>query len=352
MNRRPAAPLAAVLAAALLVGLVGRAAADPGAPEPEPPRATPGEAAPAAPWSVGVSEEQKARATQLLARGNELLVENRHAAALEQYRLAIQEWDHPAIRANMVVCLINLGRPVEAYESALLALKYGPAPHTKPEVYAETLNYRKLLEGQIASVQVICSEPGARVTIDGQELPACPGRTTRRVLAGRHQIVARKPGFLTVTRDFSAAPGSTANVDLQLVRLAKAAVTRQPWPSWQPWAVTGAGAALLVGAGVLELKARSDMDRHDSELAELCMDDGCAEEEVGRALADLKSRAELEDRIAIGVAITGGAVLVTGLVWAYRNRPRTVVPDESGFALHVSPLATPSAAGLAVAGRF
>ncbi|HTE53782.1 MAG TPA: hypothetical protein VK698_23165 [Kofleriaceae bacterium] len=345
-------------AALALVALFGGSAgadphAVPGPPAvPEPPGPPGDDRAASQPWSIGVSAERKARATELLARGNELLVENRYAAALEQYRLAIRAWDHPAIRANMVVCLINLGRPLEAYESALLALKYGPAPHQKPEVYAETVNYRKLLEGQIAALRVSCGEPGARVTMDGQDLLVCPARSTRRLLAGRHQIVARKPGFLTVTRDFTSVPGRTEAVDIRLIRVTEAAVIQQPWPSWKPWAVTGTGAGLMLLGGLLELKARADMDRHDADLEQMCMDDGCSQGEIGRALADLESRAELEDRIAITAAITGGAVAVTGLVWVYLNRPRTVMPGESGFALRVSPLATPDAAGLVLGGRF
>jgi tetratricopeptide (TPR) repeat protein len=304
------------------------------------------------PWSLGISGENKARARQLLARGNELLVQNRYAAALEQYELAIAAWDHPAIRANMVVCLINLARPLEAYESALLALQYGPAPLDKPEVYAETQNYRKLLEGQISALEVSCGEPRARVTLDGQDLLACPGRTRRHVIAGRHQLVAYKTGFLTVTRDFTSTGGAAQSIDVRLVRLSDAARIERPWDRWKPWAVTAGGAALVLASGALQLKADADMDRHDADLERLCGGNGCDAEAIPASVSDRKSRAELENKLAVAALVTGGVVAITGLVGVYLNRPRTILPGESGAALGVGPLLSPDGAGLALGGRF
>jgi hypothetical protein len=309
--------------------------------------------APVQPWSAGVTPEKKARATELLARGNELLVQNRYGAALEQYELAILAWDHPAIRANMVICYINLARPVEAYESALLALKYGQAPHDKPEVYAATLNYRKLLEGQIATFDVSCTEVGVRVSLDGQDLLVCPARRKRHLLAGKHQLVARKPAFLTVTHDFTSTGGSTESLQVRMVRLADAARTERPWATWKPWAVAGGGAGLALVGGLLQLLAQSDIDRYDARLADVCAPEGsCAAGAVPGSVSSLKSRAELENGVAIGAMVTGGTVVVTGLVWVLLNRPRTILPDESGFGLRVAPIATPDAAGLSFGGTF
>ncbi len=335
---RTSAAIAAVIA-------TGLAAARPALADPHHPLLQGEESQPLAldpatvqPWSRGISVEQKARARQLLAHGNELLVQNRYAAALEQYELAIRAWDHPAIRANMVVCFINLARPLEAYESALLALQYGPAPLDKPEVYAETQNYRKLLEGQIGVLEVSCGEPRARVTLDGQELLRCPGRTRRHVIAGRHQLVGYKTGFLTVTRDFTSAGGAAQSIDVRLVRLSDAARIERQWDPWKPWAVTASGAALMLAGGLLQLKADSDMDRHDADLERLCGGNGCAPDAIPRSVSDRKSRALLENKLAIGGIVTGGAVAVVGLVGVYLNRPRTVLPGESGAPLGVAPL--------------
>jgi len=50
--------------------------------------------------------------------------------------------------------------------------------------------------------------------------------------------------------------------------------------------------------------------------------------------------------------VAGGAVAVTGLVWGHLNRPRTILPGESGFALRLGPLVSPTAGGLSFEGTF
>src|SRR4051812_38973049 len=101
-----------------------------------------------APWVAGVSEDNKAAAKKLLAQGNELFLEHKYAEALDTFKQAIAKWDHPAIRFNIVRCLIQLDRPVDAAENLELALKYGPAP-LEESVYAEAVAYKKLLATQV-----------------------------------------------------------------------------------------------------------------------------------------------------------------------------------------------------------
>src|SRR5258706_3322048 len=89
-----------------------------------------------APWSQGVSAEHKAAAKKLLEAGNVAFLERRYNEALDLYKRAVAEWDHPAIRFNIVRCLIQLDRPVDATENLEAALKYGATP-LEDAVYAE-----------------------------------------------------------------------------------------------------------------------------------------------------------------------------------------------------------------------
>src|ERR1041384_5557334 len=77
------------------------------------PTATPKADAPR-PWAAGVSESEQAVALKLYVAGNLEFAESRFAQALAKYKEAIQHWEHPAIRYNMAVCLINLDQPLEA----------------------------------------------------------------------------------------------------------------------------------------------------------------------------------------------------------------------------------------------
>ena len=127
-------------------------------------------------------------AQKLLEEGNALFLKKDYAQALEKYKAAVGSWDHPAIRFNMVRCLIQLDRPVDASDNLALALKYGAAP-LEEAVYTEALSYQKLLANQIGDLDVTCEQAGVKVTLDGQPLLDCPGKEHRRVAPGQHQLV-------------------------------------------------------------------------------------------------------------------------------------------------------------------
>src|SRR5688572_27157182 len=140
------------------------------------------------PWASGVSQARQVRALQLHAEGNAEFLDSRFAKALAKYREAIKHWDHPAIRFNMAVSLINLDRLVEARDDLEQALAYDAAP-LGDGVYRQALTYRKLLDAQLVKLTVICKEQSAEVTIDGKYLFTEPGAAVRYLLPGDHQIV-------------------------------------------------------------------------------------------------------------------------------------------------------------------
>jgi tetratricopeptide (TPR) repeat protein len=288
------------------------------------------------PWSRGVTAEQRETAQRLLEEGNDLFVENEFPAAIAKYEEAIASWDHPAIRFNIVRALIALDKPLEAYENLEKALAFGKDP-LEEQVYMEAINYRTLLEGRIAEVKVSCAQRGVAIRLDGDAFLDCPGNRTVRLLPGAHAIVGRKDGYLTSTQDLVLLPGKATEVDVTLSTLDAAAVTRQRWATWKPWAVAGGGVA-LAGLGVLvNAKASADMDRFEREVARECADVACPGDRFG----DLESTAKTENRIAIGMMIAGAAVAVTGVTLVILNRPRTFVPTAS-----------PEGAGLALVGSF
>ncbi len=301
-----------------------------------------------APWSVGVSEARKARALSLFKAGNELYLEHQaYQEALERYREALRDWDHPAIRFNMVRALVHLGRPLEAYENLLPAMAYGAAALTK-EVHAEALSYRKLLEGQIATVEVSCDERGARVTIDGQALVTCPDSASRRVLPGTHQIVVGRAGRLASTRDVLAMPGRTVRVAIAPVRVEDAEIVTRRWASWKPWAVTGAGAAVAAVGAYFLVQARADMRAFDAAIGRECHTMSCGPDNLEPVILALESQARRKQWVAFGTLGVGGAAVLTGFVGVLLNRPRrelpadfragafSITPETDGASLHLS----------------
>jgi hypothetical protein len=284
------------------------------------------------PWKQGVTPEQMATAQKLLEEGNALFLERDHAGARAKYQQALAAWDHPAIRFNLVRTLIPLDRIVEAYDNLELALKYGAAP-LEENVYAEALAYQKLLANQIASVIVACKQSGVTVTLDGQPLLTCPGSQRHRVLPGQHQIVAKKPGFLTHTVEVVALGGRRETVELRVEPLGEVGRIEHRWRTWVPFDVMGTGLGVAGIGALVQYMASSDHDRYYSLVGRECAPLGCA---PGYE-QDLKDRAILENRIAIATIGVGAATLVTGGVMLYLNRARTVYTQDAQPPVVVAP---------------
>jgi hypothetical protein len=295
------------------------------------------------PWKQGVTPEQMARAQQLLEAGNARLVDRDYTAALAKYQEAVAVWDHPAIRFNMVRCLIQLDRIVEASENLERALAYGAAP-LEDTVYAEALSYQKLLANQVASVTVACTQQGVEVTLDGKQLLTCPGKQARRVVPGQHQIVGAKPGLLTRTTTITVLGGKHEEISLSLdPPSARRGKLTHRWSTWVPWTVLGAGVAVTGGGVLVQRLAINTRDDYHATLMNNC-GDSCP----GDYAQDRKDRAILENRIAIGMIGVGAAALVTGGVLLYMNRGRVVYEDT------VTPVVTPDPHGatVGISGRF
>jgi tetratricopeptide (TPR) repeat protein len=312
----------------------------PGAVRADDPVATP-------PWAAGVAQADKDKATELLAEGNVLLDQGLHAQAIEVYRRAIALYDHPAIRYNIAVALISLQQPLEAYAELERALAYDGAA-LEADVLPQARSYQRLLESQIVHVTIDCVEAGARVSLDGKELGPCPLARTELVLAGPHQLIAEKAGYLTRRIDVTAAGGQERSAHIDLMTIDEATVTRRRWTQWKPWAVTGGGVVVGLAGLAFELQSRATLSSYDDAVQVLCPDAPCAT--LPARVNDAYDRGRLENRIAVSLFVTGGAVAATGAVLVYLNRG---VTERRGYdGLELRPSVAPDHAGVVLGGRF
>jgi tetratricopeptide (TPR) repeat protein len=299
------------------------------------------------PWRVGVTPERMQAAKKLLDEGNELLLARDWPAALTKYQAAIQQWDHPGIRFNVVKCLVQLDRTLEAVDNLEAALKYGAAPLDET-VYGEALAYQKMLANQVSTVAVECTQPGVDIRLDGQSLGACPGTNQRRVLPGPHQVVAKKSGFLTHTVDVVVLGGKTQKAVVTLDPLGTSGKVVHRWSTWVPWAVVGAGVLAGGLGGLSQAWAVSNRDAYHESLIP------CGDDELGCPMGyqqGLKDRAKLENGLAIGLFVTAGVAIVTGGTMLYMNRGRTVYTKQTE---KIEPTAsvTPDGATVGISGSF
>lgn len=293
----------------------------------------------AQPWAQGVSEAQKTEAKARLDEGNDLFLAQKYKEALDKYTQAVAAWDHPAIRFNMVRALIQLDRAVEASDNLQLALQYGQDPLDEV-MYREALNYQKLLANQIGDLEITCSQPGAKLTLDGQPLLTCPGKEKRRVAPGSHSVVATKEGFLTKELRVVVVGGKAETADIKLVPLDKAAKVVHRWPTWRPWLVFGASLA-VVGAGtLLQLDAGAMMNDYDTRVATACAINGCDLGDgspTSTELNEMYDRARRRSVVAVSVISVGVAGAVVGGVMLWMNRGRTVYEDPIKPSVGVVP---------------
>lgn len=311
-----------------------RPAAEPVAPEPPPvePR----------PWAEGVSPERQESALAQFSLGNAKFVEGNYAEALTIYREALVAWDHPSIRLNIAVCLINLEQPLAAAENLEAALAYGRAPFDD-EAYAQALTYDKLLAGQLARLRIACAEPGAEVLLDGKRLFTAPGEHEVRITPGTHQLVATKRGLVSATESITVAPGRVETARLTLLPIEKLIETRR-WPTWKPWTVMGVGAGLALVGVPFQLAARSNFADFDAGVAMCAATTGCQPGELPSRIADLEGRAQNENRAAVALFALGGATVAIGITMLILNQPRAVPKERRGkestlgSQLEVSPI--------------
>ena len=275
------------------------------------------------PWAAGVSETEQAIALEHFVAGNREFTEARFAQALGRYREALHHWDHPAIRYNIAVCLINLDQPVEARSDLERGLAFGAAP-LGGDAYAQGLTYRKLLDGQLAHLALTCREPGAEVTLDGRRVLAGPGASEEFLLPGAHQVVATKPGYLTASRTLDLVAGKRTAFEIE-PSVAVAATPRvvRRWAAWKPLAVLGSGGALLGLGALAYLAARHNFTVYDRDVAKHCSA-GCTASDLA-ALPDARrayDRAGTEQTLAVVLLSTGAAAVIAGAIGVVLNQPR------------------------------
>src|SRR5258707_3627097 len=113
-----------------------------------------------------VSEANERAASVAFQQANDQLNDGFFVKAADKYREALSHWDHPAIHYNLALALINLDQPIEVFDELNKAIAYGEEPLEKDK-YDHAKDYLKLVEGQLADIEVSGDKPGAKVSVDG-----------------------------------------------------------------------------------------------------------------------------------------------------------------------------------------
>jgi tetratricopeptide (TPR) repeat protein len=301
-------------------------------PEPEAPK----------PWAVGVPQENQDKAIAIYKEGNVLLEQSQYKEALEKFTAALAFWDHPAIHYNAGLCLINLDRPVDAYEHIVASLKYGEAP-IGSDLFVKGQTYQEMLGRQIGEVDITPQVAGAEVSLDGEPVTAADGTFKKRVKSGEHQIVTQKPGFVTETKSVNVGGGAVTQVTIVMKPIPHERKLVRRWSKERPYEVAGAGAVVALASLPFFYWMSNRYAGYRSEALQLCST-GCYDNAIPAKVDDERSRGDRDQMIAWSVLGVGTAVVVTGVVGALFN--------SEHFASPVQPMVGADKVGLAISGSW
>jgi hypothetical protein len=304
-----------------------------------------------------VSAANERAASLAFVQANEQLNDGFFVKAAEKYREALSHWDHPAIHYNLALALINLDQPIEVYEQLNKALQYGPDPLEKDK-YDHAKEYLRLVEGQLADVEVSCNQPGAKISVDNKEVFVAPGKFTSKVRVGKHTFFGDKEGYNARVETPFVGPGEKLRIELKVYTDPELTRYKRRWPTrtWLPYTVLGAGAVVGIVGGVLELSAQSSYDTFNARVASCKTDTmGCPTNTPG--IQDERDSGDTKRTLGyVGYSVAGAAI-ATGAVILYMNRrqPYRITPEqleqEKG-QVSVTPIVSPEVVGAMVQGHF
>jgi hypothetical protein len=322
------------------------------------------------PWAAGVTPENQRTALKKFQEGNTQLNDGLFPAAVKLYREALAHWEHPAIYYNLALALLNLDQPIEVHESLQKAIKYGLGPLEKDK-FEHAKEYILLVEKQIATVDISCSKPGAKISVDGKEVftvgaDGQAGHYVGRVKIGKHTFVAEKPGYNAQVDAPFIGPGETYRLELTLYTAEELTRYKRRWNAkWLPFAVIGGGVAIALAGVGLEMSASGSYEDYDAAVARCSSaanNMGCTDQTEIANIESMRDSGDSKRTLGyVGYGIAGAAV-VTGVVLLYLNRSTSyqITADEyrkelretEQPAVTVTPVVAPGMAGAMLTGSF
>lgn len=221
-----------------------------------------------------------------------------------------------------------------------------------------------VLEGSVVPLDValrdkpgtlrVRAPAGAHVSIDGREVGSAPLQAIQ-LAPGRHFIAVTENGREPFSRDVDLGRGRTVTLDAKLPGTTQRTVA---------WLMLGAGAAAVVGGGVLALAAyRKQSDAQNILDRRQTQNISASDRDAYAGLVTARDRFRAASALTFGAGL---AVAATGTVLFIFDEPRvharrglervpgTPKQPQAAPTMEISaaPVFAPGAAGAAVSGRF
>ncbi|MBN1610573.1 MAG: PEGA domain-containing protein [Polyangiaceae bacterium] len=141
--------------------------------------------------------DPRVEAREHFNRATVLVNQGLQEQAIVEFQRAYELMPHYAVQYNIARAYVALGRPIEAVDAFTRYLEEGAEHVTKArraEVQSELLRQK----AKIGEVTLSVEPPGARVSVDGQDVGEAPLVKPVRLIAGTHSIEANLAGHETV----------------------------------------------------------------------------------------------------------------------------------------------------------
>ncbi len=274
----------------------------------------------------GVSQQARVRFEQ----GLSAYQEGRFRAAIEHFKEADRLAPSARLSYNIALAYERMNDAPNALAAYRDYLRRAPAVENGAATSLRVAELELVLQREgVQQVSVLTTPPGATVQID--EVPRGVSPWTGELPPGEHRIVLQAPGYLDARHVFELPERYAIDLLYDLERIpaapapvAAAAPPLAPVPamtdhrrvSWWTWTAFGGSAALLLGAGALELSRRGMEADIEADLEESEQD----QVEMQARYEDMTSRTVLA-RVVLGTGVLVGALGGLSLYWDLRRKP-------------------------------
>jgi tetratricopeptide (TPR) repeat protein len=270
-----------------------------------------GAAAPAV--AQAPSPEAVKEAAGRYTRGLSLYGDGEFLLALVEFERAYELSQNYKVLYNIGQVRIQLGRYAMAREALTEYLKLGGDSVNAERVQAVNKDLAMLVE-RTASLNIVASQPGADISLDGKVIGTSPLSAPLVVDAGEHSLVLHKSGYYDRTQSVTLAGREQIDVSIELMPVPEAAqrvvVERQTervapakpshTAAWVGWGVTGALAVTAGVTGYFGIAKANDLQSMRSEF-------GVTPGQLNNAKSSANTLLIISD-VTTGLAVAAGGV--------------------------------------------
>jgi hypothetical protein len=284
------------------------------------------------------SAADRATARSLAGEGYQALQDKDYATAVDRFSRADALVHAPTLMIDWARSLVGLGKLVEAQERYEQIVREGvepKAPKSWQRALSDAGTELNQLKPRLAWITIsVSGGEGARVTIDGVEVPPAAIGVRRAVNPGSLQVSVEAKGYLSQQKtlalregaedaaEFKLEPDPAAQEVSPVVAAPPPAAPvkpRNPTPMYVAFGVSAAGLAVGLVSGGLFLSKRS-------ELQGVCNADGACQSTHTDTLNQYNTFGTIS-AIGYGVAVAGAGVGLT--LWLTNRSSATPAPAKA-----------------------